>query len=68
MKSSEKQIVKAKSDKYDEFSKVFVELSGESQDKLVKIAHRLLETHQFARNEGARQRKPGQKEDSCIKN
>jgi len=36
--------------KYDVFSKVFVKLSGESQDKLVKIAHHLLKTHQLAKD------------------
>jgi hypothetical protein len=38
------------SDKYERFSKVFAKLSDESQDKLVKIAHRLLKTHQYVKH------------------
>ena len=48
--------VKAATGKYDIFSKVFAQLSGESQDKLVKVAHRLLKTHKFAKRETAKQR------------
>jgi len=40
--------MKAETDKFGQFCKTFAELSDESQDKLVKIAHRLLKTHQFA--------------------
>jgi hypothetical protein len=49
--------VEAATGKYDVFGKVFAELSGEYQDKLVKIAHRLLKTHQFANYETAKQAK-----------
>jgi len=41
--------VKTTTGKYEVFSKVFAQLSGESQDKLVKVAHRLAKTHRFAR-------------------
>jgi len=40
--------------KYDIFSKVFAQLSSESQDKLVKIAHHLLKTHKFAKHESVK--------------
>jgi hypothetical protein len=43
--------MKTKINKYDVFSKVFAQLSGESQDKLVETAHRLLKTHQFIKPE-----------------
>jgi len=43
--------------KYDAFCKVFVQLSGESQDKLVETAHRLLKAHQFTRYGTAQQTK-----------
>jgi len=36
-----------KTGKYDAFCKVFVQLSDESQNKLVETAHRLLRTHQL---------------------
>jgi hypothetical protein len=49
--------MEAATGKYGVFGKVFAELSGESQDKLVKIAHRLLKTHQFAKYETAKQGK-----------
>jgi len=52
--------------KYDVFSKVFTQLSGESQDKLVKIAHRLLKTHKYAKGETVKQ-KSG-KEQSVLRN
>jgi|GEM_PF-1535750 len=39
--------MEVETDKYAVFSKAFAELSGESQDKLVDMAHRLLETHQL---------------------
>jgi len=43
--------MKTTTEKYDVFSKVFAQLSGESQDKLVKVAHRLQRTHRFAKCE-----------------
>jgi hypothetical protein len=46
--------------KYDVFSKVFAQLSGESQDKLVKTARRLLKTHQYAQCGTAQQTKKRQ--------
>jgi len=48
--------VKTATEKYDVFSKVFAQLSGESQDKLVKVAHRLLKTHKLAKHDTAKQR------------
>ena len=48
--------MKAKTGRYDRFSKVFAELSDESQDKLVKVAHQLLKTHQFATQETAKRK------------
>ena len=42
--------MKTATGKYDFFSKVFVQLSGESQDKLVKVAHHLLRTHKLAKH------------------
>ena len=45
-----------KADKYDQFSKVFSKLSDESQEKLVKTAHRLLKTHKFAKSENGKQK------------
>ncbi|MDR2730269.1 MAG: hypothetical protein LBB81_05160 [Treponema sp.] len=50
--------MKAATSKYDVFSKVFVELSDESQDKLVKMAYHLSETHQLAKYETTKQEKP----------
>ena len=47
--------------KYDVFSKAFAQLSDESQDKLVKIAHHLLKTHKIAKNESFK-RKSGKGE------
>ena len=41
--------MKTATGKYDVFSKVFAQLSGESQDKVVKVAHHLLKTHKFAK-------------------
>jgi len=46
--------MKTAAGKYDVFSKVFAQLSDESQDKLVKIAHHLLKTHKFAKQESAK--------------
>jgi hypothetical protein len=43
--------MKTATEKYDVFSKAFAQLSGESQDKLVKVAHHLLKTHKFAKHE-----------------
>ena len=43
-----------KKEKYDAFSKVFSKLSDESQEKLVKIAHRLLKTHKFVKSENGK--------------
>ena len=48
--------VKTATDKYDIFSKAFVQLSGESQDKLVKVAHRLLKTHKLVKHESVKQK------------
>jgi hypothetical protein len=42
--------------KYDVFSRVFVQLSGESQDKLVKLAHHLSKTHKFTKRETGKQK------------
>jgi len=39
--------METETDKYVVFSKAFAELSEESQDKLVDVAHRLLEAHQL---------------------
>jgi hypothetical protein len=47
----------AKITKYDAFSNVFAQLSGESQDKLVETAHRLLKTHQLVKRETAKRTK-----------
>ena len=43
--------MKTATGKYDVFSKTFAQLSDESQDKLVKVAHRLLKTHKFTKDE-----------------
>ena len=43
--------MKAETDKFAQFCKPFAELSDESQDKLVRIAHGLLKTHQIAKHE-----------------
>jgi len=40
--------------KFGVFSKAFVQLTCESQDKLVKVAHRLLKTHKLAKRENAK--------------
>jgi len=45
--------MKAKTDKFTQFCKPFAELSDESQDKLVRIAHGLLKTHRFAKHGAA---------------
>ena len=55
--------MKAETDKFAQFCKTFAELSDESQDKLVKIAHRLLKTHQFAKHAAATK-----KFQQCYKN
>ncbi|MDR0473700.1 MAG: hypothetical protein LBH43_08550 [Treponema sp.] len=39
-----------KKGKYDAFSKVFAQLSDESQDRLVETAHRLLKAHRFTKH------------------
>jgi hypothetical protein len=41
--------VKAKKDKYDNFCKVFAELSNESQDLLIKMANQLSKTHKVVK-------------------
>jgi len=48
--------MKTATGKYDFFSKVFVQLSGESQDKLVKVAHYLLKTHRLVKCETTKQK------------
>ena len=48
--------VKTATDKYDVFTKVFVQLSDESQDKLVKVAHHLLKTHKLAKHKSLEQK------------
>ncbi len=58
----------SRTDKFDKFSKVFAKLSDESQDKLVKTAHRLLETHQFVGHRTIKQTRIRQKEDICRGN
>jgi len=47
--------MEAETDKYAVFSKVFAELSEESQDKLVDMAHLLLEAHQLVERGGSEQ-------------
>ena len=37
--------MKAEKNKYNKFSKLFAELSDESQDLLIKMGHKLLEAH-----------------------
>jgi hypothetical protein len=49
--------MRATTGKYDAFCKVFVQLSSESQDKLVETARRLLKAHQFTRYGTAQQKK-----------
>jgi len=44
--------MEVETDKYALFSKAFAELSEESQNKLVDMAHRLLYTHQLIRRVG----------------
>ena len=39
--------MEVETDKYTVFSEAFAELSDESQDKLVDMAHLLLEAHQL---------------------
>jgi len=48
--------VRAATRKYDVFSKVFSQLSGESQNKLVKVAYHLLKTHKLVKHETAKQK------------
>ena len=48
--------MKTATGKYDVFSKAFTQLSDESQDKLVKVAHHLLKTHKIAKHETATQK------------
>ena len=40
----------AEKNKYDAFSKIFAELSDESQDLLIMMAYQLSETHKAAKN------------------
>ena len=47
--------MKAETGKFDRFSKIFTELSDESQDELVKIAHRLLRVHKLPKPEIVKQ-------------
>ena len=48
--------MKAETGKFDRFSKIFTELSDESQDELVKIAHRLLKVHKLPKPEILKQK------------
>ena len=48
--------MKAKSDKFERFSATFCELSNESQNKLMKIAHKLLQAHEYAKQEASKQK------------
>jgi len=41
--------------KFDSFSKVFVQLTDESQNELIRISHCLLQAHQLAKHEKAKQ-------------
>jgi hypothetical protein len=43
--------------KFDAFRKIFTQLSGESQDKLVKIAHHLQKARQLAVHDTVKQTK-----------
>ena len=43
--------MKSETGKYERFREVFSQLSDESQDRLMKLAHQLLKTHKFARQE-----------------
>jgi predicted glycosyltransferase involved in capsule biosynthesis len=55
------------SDKYKRFSKVFVKLSDESQNKLIKIAHSLHRAHQYSKHETDKQ-KSCHKRNICVEN
>jgi len=41
--------------KFDSFSKVFVQLTDESQNELIRISHCLLQAHQIAKHERTNQ-------------
>ena len=49
--------LKAGKNKYDVFSKVFAELSDESQDLLIKMAHQLSKTHKVVKDAKAEKAK-----------
>ena len=48
--------MKTATEKYDVFSKAFAQLSGESQDKLIEVAHRLLKTHKLVKHKSGVQK------------
>ena len=48
--SKENEVYK-KVDKLDIFSKIFAQLKDDQQDKLITMAHSLLETHQIIQSE-----------------
>ena len=58
--------MRAKKNKYDAFSKIFAQLPDTSQDRLIKIAHRLLKTHCLAKRESAGQKEIRQKAKCCV--
>jgi len=60
--------VEAQTEKYAVFSKAFAELSEESQGKLMEMACRLLETHQFAKQGTGGEVEEGNLEDSMLFN
>ena len=43
------------SGKFDSFSKVFAQLTDESQNELIKISHCLLQAHQITKHERTKQ-------------
>lgn len=51
--------------KFDSFSKVFAQLTDESQNELIRISHCLLQAHQLAKRERTKQSGILEKAECC---
>ena len=60
--------MRVKTSKYDTFGKVFAQLSDTSQDRLIKIAQRLLKTQRIAKRKAAGQVGIREKTKCCVEN
>jgi hypothetical protein len=55
-----------KPDKFESFSKAFSQLSDESQNKLIKTAHCLLQAHLLTKQKSSKQSGILKKAECCV--